>query len=287
MATIVPYLLDEDNYQYWRIFVKNYLLAQDLWQIVESSETIDSFSSVDLNSSPDEIVNWGRKNAAALHAIHMSCSPQIFAQIMDISSAKDAWDELSYMHEEQQFKLESETSVEEPHTEEEFDMTRRAHCAELRKGIYKGDWDVVNQFLDKYPINTILGDRIGTVLHLAILAGEDKIAMQLIDMMSTEDLEIQDHNGNTALNLVAYEGITSVAEFLVEKNRNLLLILNNDGEIPVVRACAVGQKEMTHYLYSVTPFELLRPENGFHGLLLMCSGIANEMFGKNFYNVLF
>ncbi|GKV50722.1 hypothetical protein SLEP1_g57421 [Rubroshorea leprosula] len=72
--------------------MKNYLLAQNLWNVVESSN---------VPSSTDEEVtaNWKRKNATVLHALQISCAPEIFARIMEKTSAKDAWEELAKIHE--------------------------------------------------------------------------------------------------------------------------------------------------------------------------------------------
>ncbi|GLT78806.1 hypothetical protein SLA2020_503310 [Shorea laevis] len=82
--TIVPFRLELDEYEDWTIFLKNYLLTQDLWDAVEKGT--------------DALPSSDKKNAAALLAIHMTCSPHVFALIKDISSAKEAWNKLAEMH---------------------------------------------------------------------------------------------------------------------------------------------------------------------------------------------
>ncbi|GLT63008.1 hypothetical protein SLA2020_356060 [Shorea laevis] len=93
-TVIVPFLLEEDknNYEDWKVYIKNYLLAQDLWDIVEYGNTQDC--------------NWKKKNAAALHAILSSCSQSIFRQVKDSSTnlAKDVWKQLAKMPEEHELK---------------------------------------------------------------------------------------------------------------------------------------------------------------------------------------
>ncbi|GKV28720.1 hypothetical protein SLEP1_g37736 [Rubroshorea leprosula] len=268
-TAIVPFLLKEDNYEDWSIYVENYLLAQDLLGIVESED-----------SCSEDVGYWRKKKAAALHAIHITSSPEIFAQIKKISSAKDAWNKLAKMH--QEWKSKAKTlrilkAVDE--------MTENPHYVELKKSICKGDWDGVKQFFvfHKYPLNTIIvsSDYCFTALQFAIDAGRDKIAEELLKMISERDLEIIKTNsasgGHTCLSSVAFTGRTHVARCIVQKNRNLLIIESDKGFIPVTGACSVGQKEMTYYLYSETPAEVLAPQNGNHGFRLIRSAIANKM----------
>lgn len=70
--TIVPFLLDGDrqnnNYEDWKILMKNYLWAQDLWSVVKPDELHEKTSF--WPSSGEEIANQGIKNAAALYICH-------------------------------------------------------------------------------------------------------------------------------------------------------------------------------------------------------------------------
>ncbi|GLT68604.1 hypothetical protein SLA2020_408160 [Shorea laevis] len=129
-TAIIPFLLKEDNYEDWSIYVENYLLAQDLWGIVESED-----------SCSEDVGYWRKKNAAALHAIHTTSSPEIFAQIKKISSAKDAWNKLAKMHQEWKSNAESSRILKAAD-----DMTENPHYVELKKSICRGDWDGVKQF---------------------------------------------------------------------------------------------------------------------------------------------
>ncbi|XP_035546553.1 uncharacterized protein LOC109022059 [Juglans regia] len=88
-STIVPEVLRNDNYATWSACIKNYFLAQDLWDIFET--TTKPSESEDCAV---EFKAWMKKNAAALHAIQISCSVEILSQINPISSAKDVWDSL-------------------------------------------------------------------------------------------------------------------------------------------------------------------------------------------------
>ncbi|GLT65794.1 hypothetical protein SLA2020_382050 [Shorea laevis] len=111
-----------------------------------------------------------------------------------------------------------------------------------------------------------------------------KVMEDLIWLMSRKDMEIQDDNGDAALSLAAYNGITEIAKCLVRKNRNLVTIPNHEGKIPLVVACAGDHKDMTYHLYSETPLDFLSPENGDHGSLLLDCCIVSKMFGRSYIN---
>ncbi|GKV52056.1 hypothetical protein SLEP1_g58662 [Rubroshorea leprosula] len=96
--TIVPFPLELHKYEDWTIFLKNYLLTQDLWDVVEKG--------TDALPSSDK-VDQTKKNAAALHAIHITCSPDVFALIKYISSAKEAWNKLAELHRQWQSQSQS------------------------------------------------------------------------------------------------------------------------------------------------------------------------------------
>ncbi|GLT34791.1 hypothetical protein SLA2020_092870 [Shorea laevis] len=144
-------------------------------------------------------------------------------------------------------------------------VTENLHYIELRRSICKGEWDGVKQFFvdHKHPLNTIILSDY-TALHVAIKSGQDTIAEELVNMMSETDLEMRKGRpgaeGHTPLSLAAWTGRTHVAKCLVQKNSKLLTIETNKGYIPVTVASSVGNKEMTKYLYSITPHDIYGPE---------------------------
>ncbi|GLT52484.1 hypothetical protein SLA2020_258240 [Shorea laevis] len=166
---------------------------------------------------------------------------------------------------------------------EEDEMTEDSRFVELRKSICNGDWNALKQFFvfDKHPLDTIILSGVDyTALYFAILVGKYKIAEDLIKMMSETDLEkrtASSSGGHTALTLVAYTGRTHVARCIVQKNSKLLTMENVQGDIPVTSACSVGHKEMTQYLYSVTPPDVLLSQHGNHGIDLMIVCMCNKI----------
>ncbi|KAH7536984.1 hypothetical protein FEM48_Zijuj03G0043900 [Ziziphus jujuba var. spinosa] len=87
---IVPeVLINKEKYKEWSIRLRTYLMAQDVWDVLEPTPTF-----VDVWDVAVEMA-WKRKNATALHAIHISCGPDAFSLIEHITNAKEAWDKLA------------------------------------------------------------------------------------------------------------------------------------------------------------------------------------------------
>ncbi|GKV49451.1 hypothetical protein SLEP1_g56202 [Rubroshorea leprosula] len=162
-------------------------------------------------------------------------------------------------------------------------MTEDPCLVDLRKSICNGDRNAVKQFFvyDKHPLDTIILSNEGyTAIHVAILAGKYEIVKELIEMMSETDLEKKtagDSGGHTALTLVATTGRTDMAKCIVKENSKLLTIENDRGFIPVTAACAMGHKDMTRYLYSVTPPEVFLPQRGKYGFDLVRAAMENKI----------
>lgn len=81
-APIVHTLLNRKNYESWSSRIESYLMAEDLWDVVE--DTYD-FENEALR----------KKDVKALYAIKNSCGDDTYKLIKDLDSAKDAWDTLS------------------------------------------------------------------------------------------------------------------------------------------------------------------------------------------------
>ncbi|KAL4599560.1 uncharacterized protein LOC142615150 [Castanea sativa] len=80
------------NYLDWSVQLKTYLMAQDLWEIVESTNEPPA------PENEAALKAWSKTNAMALHVIQMSCQPNTFSDIREISSARIAWDTLAEKH---------------------------------------------------------------------------------------------------------------------------------------------------------------------------------------------
>ena len=88
-SVAVSEVLNVDNYLVWSVQVKTYLIAQDLWDIVEATDKCPKQEDDEAASK-----DCSKKNAMALHVIQISCSQRICHVISLITSAKIAWETL-------------------------------------------------------------------------------------------------------------------------------------------------------------------------------------------------
>jgi hypothetical protein len=91
LSAVVLQVLETHNYVDWSVRVKTYLMAHDIWDV------IDQVATEPPRQEDDEAAfkAWSKKNSEALHVIQISCGPDTFSKIIQISSAKIAWDTLA------------------------------------------------------------------------------------------------------------------------------------------------------------------------------------------------
>ncbi|KAG6763597.1 hypothetical protein POTOM_031023 [Populus tomentosa] len=302
-SSIVVEVLRGDNYDDWSACMKSYMLAQDLWDFIEPTGLQEGDQEVDskpIDHQESDSKALRKKNAAALHAIQISCAPDILSKIRSITSAKDAWDTLAHLQQQHSPSHKEQSDEAKPAEVEKSQGPKQSVESEpaeddkshgsgavngpfltLYKHAHNGDWDDIKTYLSQHPNATKAKIKPSgrTVLHVAAYAGNLKVVEELVKLMSVEELEIQDNKGYTALFIAALVGIREMAECLVRKNKNLVTIVNAQKQIPLVGACIGNHKDMALYLYSVTPFEFLRQDNGQHGSLFLQSAIGAQMLG--------
>ncbi|XP_035540943.1 uncharacterized protein LOC109008487 isoform X2 [Juglans regia] len=302
-GTIVPEVLGNTNYENWSACIKNYLLAQDLWDIIETT--------TEPPKPEDDAVEfkaWRKRNAATLHAIQISCGMDILSKIKDISSARILWDTLAKMYEQPAEGIDPEVALinssntsdrkqnhEQPPNDANQDVGNPSSSpgsdgnqnnefsgyAALLQAIQSGNWNATNDFLKLHPnaktatIENISGQ---TPLHTAVAAEHEHIVEKLVEIMKEEDLAILDYGGNTALAYAAIKGNNRMVKCMVRKNKSLVSIGNNQQDIPVVIAFENGHKELARYLYFHTPLEELKPEKGHNGATLLNHTIYTGLF---------
>ncbi|KAF2318357.1 hypothetical protein GH714_005925 [Hevea brasiliensis] len=256
-ANTVPESLDGLNYANWSVCMKNYLLANDLWDIVEATTEAPSPEEAEA-----EYKAWIKKNAAALHAIQNHACRIYFPRLR--KSVQQGFVGMLWLKCMRYSRTEGHVYVQ---------------FRSLHKAIESGDLNSVRDFLHFHPnaVNKKLTDSGRTALHLATLTGKLKMVEELVELLSEEDLQVLDNNHETALMLAAGVGATRIAECMIKKNSKLVTVPGKD-DLPVIVACNNGHKDTARYLYSITPFELLLPENGKYGSLLLHVSIFNEMF---------
>jgi len=122
-SSIVVEVLRDDNYDDWSACMKSYMLAQDLWDFIEPStglqEGDQEVDSKPIDNQEGDSKALRKKNAAALHAIQISCALYILSNIRSITSAIVAWDTLANLQ-QQHSPSHKEQSVEaEPSEDDE------------------------------------------------------------------------------------------------------------------------------------------------------------------------
>ncbi|GKV35975.1 hypothetical protein SLEP1_g44162 [Rubroshorea leprosula] len=283
-TVLVPDVLSQGNYKEWSNCMRNYLLAQDLWDVVEPND--ESFST-----DEEPTANWNRKNAAVLHALQISCAPGIFARIMGKTSAREAWEELAKIHDEKKntWLLDGLQSSSRRLELRRFfegiipgktEHIKRSRSNTFLNAIFDGNWEEVLNLLEECPPHQRNPQFMGqgcSILHLAVGAsGNVEVVKKLVQIMSEQEILSQDIDGCTALDYAVNFGATDIAACLTIANKKLLTIQDKKGRIPVVRACVQRFKETTVYLYFQT-LEFLAPDKGQDGSLLLHFCILNEM----------
>ncbi|KAI7745496.1 hypothetical protein M8C21_028959 [Ambrosia artemisiifolia] len=118
-----------------------------------------------------------------------------------------------------------------------------------------GDWETAKLIFDKRPdmVRIGLSKSFATALHVAVTANETKQTLhfvkELVNMMTIEELEIQNKSSNTAFWLACASGNTEMAKILMEKNPNLLNIRGCEGDLPLAASAFTGRYNLVKHLY--------------------------------------
>ncbi|XP_045813972.1 uncharacterized protein LOC123907661 isoform X3 [Trifolium pratense] len=268
---IVPEVLTFDNYDRWSVFMKNYLIGKDLWDVVTSGDDAEH-----LNNTPDvekglgdssEVnqraeVSLKKKNAKALHIIQLSCGRQIQNELFDFELARDAWNHLSTRY-DKILKI----IVDKVQQDDD------GLCVEqkkLFKMVKRGD-SIEGMEVDPnvYDVTTSNSER--TLLHIAVNAGNPKNVEILVTKGGDEFVKKKDKHGDTALALAAcYNAKMKIVKTLVNSKIGKMLLMepNEKGEIPIHLAAGKGYRKMTCYLYEETPVEVFNKDSRNRVLLL-------------------
>ncbi|KAF5790994.1 putative ankyrin repeat-containing domain, PGG domain, ankyrin repeat-containing domain superfamily [Helianthus annuus] len=126
----------------------------------------------------------------------------------------------------------------------------------LYEASIKGDWKTAKVILDNNPdlIRCSITENCETALHIAASADKSKrmqdFVNNLVQIMTKQDLELQNSTSNTALCLAAAAGNVEMVKILVNKNRALLNIAGSQQMMPLYMAALFGQHATVEYLYN-------------------------------------
>lgn len=160
----------------------------------------------------------------------------------------------------------------------------------LYQAALRGDWEFAKDFFpdEKQLCTTIITPDSETALHIAVMTGKaNDLVKKLVEVAASKELGHRDSNGDTALHNAAVVGNTEAATALVDKNPNLLYILNNENRLPLQRAVISCQKKTTTYLISKYDPNADPEHNPFQGQLgirLLIELISSEFVGQYYFN---
>ncbi|KAK1410505.1 hypothetical protein QVD17_37042 [Tagetes erecta] len=128
----------------------------------------------------------------------------------------------------------------------------------LYEAAIKCNWNAAKIILDKKPelVRFCITENGETALHVAASAkGDPKVVKEfvnnLVEMMTVEDLELENENFNTALYLAAVTGNVETVKIMVEKNKKLLTIPGaKQTMMPLYAAALFGNYDVVKYLYA-------------------------------------
>ncbi|KAK3220219.1 hypothetical protein Dsin_014189 [Dipteronia sinensis] len=156
-------------------------------------------------------------------------------------------------HQTAQFS-DSEIELDEFWTAEHLNYYRPLFNAAQR-----GDWETAKRFIDNDPdaLTVQISVQLGTVLHIAAHCCQWKFVLRLLELgaLTPQSFAEPNSSGNTVLHHVAVGGSLKTAKALVEKNSDLLQMVNNRGELPLFYAIDTKSKELVWYLSLKTRVE--------------------------------
>ncbi|KAH7566065.1 hypothetical protein JRO89_XS08G0077300 [Xanthoceras sorbifolium] len=177
----------------------------------------------------------------------------------------------------------SHGSAEEQHLSQSQNIAGTGESLNYYRPLFNaaqsGNWKSAKSFIDRDPNAltariTAVGSK--TVFHVAALSCQWGLVLKLLELIvSPESIAVQDVLGNTVLHYVAQGGSLKTAKELVKKNFDLLQIVNQTGELPLVHSICSDSKELVWYLTLITRVE--SPSS----LEILRSLIGSGYTGKN------
>ncbi|XP_040369853.1 uncharacterized protein LOC112185062 isoform X2 [Rosa chinensis] len=262
--------LSHYNYEHWRFRVKTYLLAEDLWDLIEGK-----------NEHPKpEDKDWSKRNAKALHAIHISCGDDSESSITGMKTAREAWNKLeekfgpkksvpALLHSEENSEVDSnddndgDADLVEVHESDET-------YGSFFDDVGAGRWEAVKEFIRQHPeavrvMQKGLTAKGLTALSRAVIQEDVDGVKELLLFIKETDLKILEDALHMATNPIKWDTDenTEIMKCIVEKNKKLLVrSIEPYRLIPLSNAVLFNKRKMADYLYSVTSVENLNERDG-------------------------
>ncbi|CAJ2647142.1 unnamed protein product, partial [Trifolium pratense] len=234
---IVPEVLTSDNYEKWKVYMRNYLMGEGLWDVVISLDNDE------LDHLEQGLVLT--RNAKVMHIIQMSCGRQIQNELLHFQTAPAVWNYLNFRYGRiTTAKLDGLDKFWLAVLGDNLNQQQKELFRKVERGDYIGN--MIRSSTDVVMTSDSISRK--TLLHVAVITGNVKNVEILVENGGDMLVEMRDNLGDTALALVAsYTGNIDMAKCMVETKKgsreSLLVLLNRRSEIPVILAAAKGYKE--------------------------------------------
>ncbi|KAI4332580.1 hypothetical protein L6164_017477 [Bauhinia variegata] len=135
-------------------------------------------------------------------------------------------------------------------------------CVPLYLHALNGNWPAAKEILDKDEslLTTAIAKGLPTVLHVAAGSNHVHFVEELVNLMDTNHLQLQDYKGNTAICFAATVGNFQIVDIMLQRNEDLAKIRGGNGMTPLHFAALHGRRETAWNLYQMTT-EIFEPED--------------------------
>ncbi|KAA8544477.1 hypothetical protein F0562_022483 [Nyssa sinensis] len=256
VANFVSTKLSDSNYGRWKTQMVGLLESQDLLGFIDGTNMAPdkkiSVSTTEIEN-PDYLL-WRRTDRLIKGWIIGSLSEEVLDLVVGLNTARDVWAKLENKLVQLQDFLEQVQPERERVQADETEETDLSMYLPLHKAILNDDWKGAQEFFNEHRdrVTAKITPNSYTALHVAVAKGNSNdFVSKLVEMMTREDLALQNNRGNTAFVVAACVGNTQAAEILVDKNSDLPHIQNNFGFLPIHYAAANANKDMLRYLQTV------------------------------------
>ncbi|KAI3836071.1 hypothetical protein MKW98_016375 [Papaver atlanticum] len=178
----------------------------------------------------------------------------------------------------------AENTADIPYITEEYE--------DLVSAVSERDWESAKSFLEAHPLakTNAFTSFSETAVHLATYCDNWEFVVKLVEFLPKEILKLQEKQyGYTVLHMAAYRGKYEAAVAMVRKNRNLIEIRDNEGNLPLETAMLstpteqnkstpTEQQKTVEYLYSATKHYYPVLFSGTVGAKLLCTTIEASCY---------
>lgn len=106
---------------------------------------------------------------------------------------------------------------------------------------------------------------------------------ELVQLLTDDDLELRNQEGETALCFAAKSGIVAIAKEMVKKTNRLPLVRSREERKPLHKAALLGLRDIVSYRFTVTSFDGLGPPEHME---ILVAAISHEMFGTSHISII-